>query len=410
MPDILVVGGGAAGLMAAYAAGKEGADVLLLEHNEKTGKKIYITGKGRCNLTNDCTRDEFMREVARNPRFLFSALNALSPQDMMDLMESHGLPLTVERGRRVFPASQKASDVTRTLMAMLKEVHASVRLHADVEHLLIRDGRISGVKTKDGEEISAGAVILATGGMSYPLTGSTGDGYRMAKEAGHTVTAPLPSLTALETKEDWPRQLQGLSLKNVTLSLRAGKKKLYEEQGEMLFTHFGISGPLVLEASCHLPEALEGVSLHLNLKPALTPEQLSARLQREFDAQPRRALSTVLQTLLPQRLAALFPDLAGVDGNRTCAEISRQERTLLMEKLQDLPLTISRRRPLSEAIVTRGGIPVKEVDPGTMHSRIMPGLYLCGELLDVDAHTGGYNLHIAFSTGYLAGLSAARAM
>ena len=410
MPDILVVGGGAAGLMAAYAAGKEGADVLLLEHNEKTGKKIYITGKGRCNLTNDCTRDEFMREVARNPRFLFSALNALSPQDMMDLMESHGLPLTVERGRRVFPASQKASDVTRTLMAMLKEVHASVRLHVDVEHLLIRDGRISGVKTKDGEEISAGAVILATGGMSYPLTGSTGDGYRMAKEAGHTVTAPLPSLTALETKEDWPRQLQGLSLKNVTLSLRAGKKKLYEEQGEMLFTHFGISGPLVLEASCHLPEALEGVSLHLNLKPALTPEQLSARLQREFDAQPRRALSTVLQTLLPQRLAALFPDLAGVDGNRTCAEISRQERTLLMEKLQDLPLTISRRRPLSEAIVTRGGIPVKEVDPGTMHSRIMPGLYLCGELLDVDAHTGGYNLHIAFSTGYLAGLSAARAM
>ena len=410
MAQILVIGGGAAGLLAAYAAGSSGADVLLLEHNEKTEKKIYITGKGRCNLTNDCTRDEFLREVARNPRFLYSALSALPPQKLMALLEDHGLPLTVERGRRVFPASQKASDVTRTLMAMLKEVHVRVQLDTDVAHLLTEDGRVTGVITKSGERYAADAVILATGGLSYPATGSTGDGYRMAKEIGHTVIPALPSLTALETVEAWPRQLQGLSLKNVQLTLKHGKKVLYEELGEMLFTHFGISGPLVLEASCHLPPELEEVSLFLNLKPGLTPEQLTARLQREFDAQPRRTLASVLQTLLPQRFAALFPELAGVDGEKTCATVSRGERMRLQSLLQSLPLMISRRRPLSEAIVTRGGVAVKEVDPATMQSRLMPGLYLCGELLDVDAHTGGYNLHIAWSTGYLAGLSAARAL
>lgn len=410
MAQILVIGGGAAGLLAAYAAGREGANVTLLEHNDKTGKKIYITGKGRCNLTNDCTRDEFLREVARNPRFLYSALSALSPQQLMGLMEDHGLPLTVERGRRVFPASQKASDVTRTLMSMLREVHAQVLLHEDADHLLLEDGHIAGVVTKTGERFDAGAVILATGGLSYPSTGSTGDGYRMAQEAGHSLVPALPSLTALETQEAWPRDLQGLSLKNVRLRLNAGKKVLYDELGEMLFTHFGISGPLVLEASCHLPAELDGLTLHINLKPGLTPEQLTARLQREFDAQPRRTLGVSLQTLLPQRLAALFPALAGLDGSRTCAGISRAERQLLQTCLQDLQLTPSRRRPLTEAIVTRGGIPVREVDPATMQSKLVPGLYLCGEMLDVDAHTGGYNLHIAFSTGYLAGRSAALAL
>ncbi len=408
MADLLVVGGGAAGLMAAYSAAKEGANVILLEHNEKLGKKIYLTGKGRCNVTNDCTLDEFLREVPRNPRFLYSALSAFSPQDMMALLEDNGLPVTVQRGRRVFPLSEKASDVTRTLEHMLRKESVQIRLHADVDHLLIRDGRVCGVELKSGEQIPASAVILATGGLAYPSTGSTGDGYRMAQACGHTIQKTLPSLTALETVESWPARLQGLSLKNTEITAMNGKKLLYREMGEMLFTHFGISGPIVLSMSCHLPEDLAACQVYLNLKPALTPEQLTARLQREFDAAPRRSLAHVLETMLPQRFAALFPEIAGLDGDRTCAAITRAERQLLQETLQHVPLHLHRRRPMAEAIVTRGGITVKEVDPATMQSRLMPGLFFCGEMLDVDAHTGGYNLHIAFSTGFLAGQCAAQ--
>lgn len=410
MADLLVVGGGAAGLMAAYSAAKEGAEVVLLEHNEKLGKKIYLTGKGRCNVTNDCTRDEFFRELPRNPRFLYSAFSALSPQDLMDLLEKNGLPLTVQRGRRVFPLSEKASDVTRTLEQMLRKNHVQVRLHADADHLLTENGRICGLQLKTGETLSSSAVILATGGLSYPSTGSTGDGYRMAQELGHSIQKTLPSLTALETEEAWPRSLQGLSLKNTEISAFQGKKVLYREMGEMLFTHFGISGPIVLEMSCHLPENLSDCQVFLNLKPALTPEQVTARLQREFDAAPRRSLSHVFETMLPQRFAALFPELAGISGEKTCANITRAERQLLCEKLQHLPLHLTKRRPMAEAIVTRGGITVREVDPATMQSRLVPGLYFCGEILDVDAHTGGYNLHIAFSTGFLAGMSAAQSL
>lgn len=408
MADLLVVGGGAAGLMAAYSAAKEGANIILLEHNEKLGKKIYLTGKGRCNVTNDCTLDEFLREVPRNPRFLYSALSAFSPQDMMALLEDNGLPVTVQRGRRVFPLSEKASDVTRTLEHMLRKESVQIRLHADVDHLLIRDGRVCGVELKGGEQIPASAVILATGGLAYPSTGSTGDGYRMAQACGHTIQKTLPSLTALETVESWPARLQGLSLKNTEITAMNGKKLLYREMGEMLFTHFGISGPIVLSMSCHLPEDLASCQVYLNLKPALTPEQLTARLQREFDAAPRRSLAHVLETLLPQRFAALFPEIAGLDGDRTCAAITRAERQLLQETLQHVPLHLHMRRPMAEAIVTRGGITVKEVDPATMQSRLMPGLFFCGEMLDVDAHTGGYNLHIAFSTGFLAGQCAAQ--
>ena len=418
MPDILVIGGGAAGLMAAYGAASAAAEnglaqkVMLLEHNEKLGKKIYLTGKGRCNLTNDCTRDEFLREVVRNPRFLYSALSALSPQDLMDLMEQHGLPLTVQRGRRVFPASEKASDVTRTLERMLRMLQVEIRLLAQVAQILVRDGKADGVRLDTGEEIHADRVILATGGLSYPSTGSTGDGYRMACALGHTLMPTLPSLTALETEETWPRLLQGLSLKHVTLTARSGKKTFYTQLGEMLFTHFGISGPLVLEMSCHLPEttaAWKDVEVFLNLKPALSPEQLQARLQREFDLSPRRSLGRMLETLLPQRFAALFPEICSLDAQKTCATVSRSERQRLQETLQHLPVTVKGPRPIAEAIVTRGGICVREVDPRTLESRLLPGLYLCGEMLDVDAHTGGYNLHIAFSTGFLAGRSAVTA-
>ena len=407
MRDVLVIGGGAAGMMAAIAAARAGASVTLLERNEKLGKKVYITGKGRCNVTNDCTRDEFLREVPRNPRFLYAALTAFGPQDMMAFLESEGCPVTVQRGRRVFPASEKASDVTKALTRAMAESGVRVRLNTRVRKLLVTDGACRGAETDNGESIRADAVILATGGLSVPATGSTGDGHRIAGETGHTVTECRPSLSALETEEDWPRQLQGLSLKNVRLTLKQGKKTLYTELGELLFTHFGISGPLTLEMSCHLPEDFRDCAVSLNLKPGLTPEQLDARLQRELAEAPRKHLASVMPSLLPASFAALFPALCGVDGQKVCAQVSREERRALCEKLQDLPVTLKALRGFDEAIVTRGGVSVREIDPGTMASKVLPGLYFAGELIDVDAHTGGYNLQIAFATGHLAGVHAA---
>lgn len=407
--EILVIGGGAAGMLAALFAAREGARVTLLERNEKLGKKIYITGKGRCNLTNDCTQEEFLRQVPRNPRFLYSALSFFGPQDMMALMEESGCPVEVQRGQRVFPVSQKASDVNRTLARLLQRAGVEVRLNSRVARLQTADGHISGVVLHGGESLSADAVILATGGASYPMTGSTGDGYELARQVGHAPLPPQPVLSALETAAAWPKELQGLALKNVRLTLKKGKKTLYTELGEMLFTHFGISGPLVLEMSCHLPEPLSQGEVLLDLKPGLTPEQLEARLMRDFAAQPRRQLQNVLPGLLPQRLSEMFPALAQVPGERVCTQVTREERERLMRTLKALPLPIAARRPLAEAIVTRGGIPVKELTPATMESRLCPGLYLAGEVVDVDAHTGGFNLQIAFSTGALAGARAAQA-
>ena len=408
MPEIIVIGGGAAGMAASLFAARAGASVTLLEKNEKLGKKVYISGKGRCNLTNDCDRDAFLSQVARNPRFLYGALHFLSPQDMMALLESAGCPVTVQRGRRVFPASEKASDVTRALTSLMREAGVRVRLNTAVQALETSGGRISAVLTADGGRFPADAVILCTGGFSYPSTGSTGDGYRFAADAGHTVLPPSPVLVGLETVEDWPRSLQGLSLRNVTLTLVRGKKTLYTELGEMLFTHFGVSGPLVLEASCHLPEDLSGVSLSLDLKPGLTPGQLDARLQRDLSANGKKQLQSILGGLLPARLADLFPFLCGLPGTLRCSQVTGEQRRVLGEKLKSLSLTVRSPRPLPEAIVTRGGVSVREVDPGSMRSRIVPNLYFAGELLDVDAHTGGYNLQIAWSTGALAGSSAAK--
>ena len=407
MAEIIVIGGGAAGMMAAYTAASAGASVTLLERNEKLGKKVYITGKGRCNVTNDCTRDEFLAQVPRNPRFLYSALAAFSPQDMMALLEKAGCPVTVQRGRRVFPASEKASDVTRAFERLLRESGVRVRLNTRVAEILTAEGRVTGVQCADGARLPAEAVILCAGGTSYPATGSTGDGDRMAAALGHTVEPRQGVLVGLETAEDWPSRLQGLSLKNVTLTLKKGKKTLYSELGEMLFTHFGISGPLVLEMSCHLPEPLADARVTLNLKPGLTAEQLENRLQRDLGESPRKQLDHVLPQLLPARLAELFPALCGLDGSRACKTINTQERRKLAEALQDLPLTVTAPRPVDEAIVTRGGVSVREVGPGTMASKLIPGLYIAGEQLDVDAHTGGYNLQIAWSTGALAGKSGA---
>ena len=410
MPEVVVIGGGAAGMAAALFAARGGADVTLLEQNEKLGKKVYITGKGRCNLTNDCDRDTFLSQVPRNPRFLYAALNFFSPQDMMSLLESAGCPVTVQRGRRVFPSSEKASDVTRALASLLREAGVKVRLNTAVRSLETKDGRITAVRTDGGERIPAGAVILCTGGCSYPATGSTGDGYRLAAEAGHTLTPPSPVLVGLETAEDWPRSLQGLSLRNVTLTLCRGKKTLYTELGEMLFTHFGVSGPLVLEASCHLPDSLSGVSLRIDLKPGLTPEQLDARLLRDFAASGKKQLRNELTSLLPVRLADIFPALCGLPDDLRCSQITGEQRRRLAETLKSLPVTVRAPRPVAEAIVTRGGVSIREVDPAAMRSRILPNLYFAGELLDVDAHTGGYNLQIAWSTGALSGASAAAAV
>ncbi len=409
MTEVIVIGGGAAGMMAALQCARMGGRVTLLEGNEKLGKKVYITGKGRCNLTNDCTLDEFMQQVAHNPRFLYSALNAFTPQDMMSLLEENGCPVVVQRGRRVFPATEKASDVTRTLTRLMQQAGVNIRLNTKVQDILVEDGRVQGVITRQGERLSAGQVILATGGQSYPVTGSDGDGYRLAEKLGHTVLPPTPVLSALVSDAQWVRRLQGLSLKNVTLTLQSGKKRLYREQGEMLFTHFGISGPLVLEMSCHLPEKLAEARVELNLKPALTPEQLDARLQREFAAQQRKQLRNVLPSLLPGRLAEEFPALAGVNGEAVCGQITKEDREKILHTLQCLVIPLTGLRPLAEAIVTRGGVSVREVSPSTMESKLIRGLYFAGELLDVDAHTGGYNLQIAWSTGAAAGRAAAEA-
>ena len=407
MRNVIIIGGGAAGMMAAIHAARTGAQVTVLERNLKLGKKVYITGKGRCNVTNDCTLDEFMKEVPRNPRFLYSALSCFGPQSMMELLEDGGCPVVVQRGRRVFPATEKASDVNRTLEKIMREMGVRIVYEARVQEVLLADGAVSGVTLTDGRRFAADRVIVATGGLSCPLTGSTGDGYRIAESLGHTVTPRSAVLSAIETAVDWPGELQGLSLRNVTLTMKKGKKTLYAELGEMLFTHFGISGPLVLTASSHLPEDIREADVTLNLKPGLDAQQLDARLQRDFDEHSRKLLRSVLPGLLPARLAEIFPRLCGVDGDKVCAQITREERETLARTMQALPIPLKKLAPIEEAIVTRGGVSVKEIDPSTMESKLVPGLYFAGEVIDVDAHTGGYNLQIAWSTGALAGMCAA---
>ncbi len=407
MHDVIVIGGGAAGMMAAIFAARTGASVTLLERNQKLGKKVYITGKGRCNVTNDCTLDEFMKEVPRNPRFLYSAMSVFNPQQMMELLEDAGCPVVVQRGRRVFPATEKASDVTRALEKLLREGQVRIIYDARVKEITTQDDMVTGVTLMNGVHYPADRVILATGGLSCPLTGSTGDGYRMAAALGHTVTPRSAVLSAIETAVDWPGELQGLSLRNVTLTLKKGKKTLYSDLGEMLFTHFGISGPLVLTMSSHLPENIRDAEVTLNLKPGLDAQQLDARLQRDFDENSRKMLRSVLPGLLPARLAEIFPRLCGVDGDKVCAQITREERETIARMMQALPIPLEKLAPIEEAIVTRGGVSVKEIDPSTMESKLVSGLYFAGEVIDVDAHTGGYNLQIAWSTGALAGMCAA---
>ena len=410
--DILIVGGGAAGLMAALFAARGGAKVTLLERNEKLGKKIYITGKGRCNLTNACEQEEFMRHILRNPRFLYASLAALDNMGLMSLMESLGLPLKTERGERVFPASDKASDVTSTLARELERLGVEVKLNARVSRLLCEGGRARGVELEGGARLTADAVVLATGGLSYPSTGSTGDGLRMAEETGHALSAPLPALVPIETVETWPGALSGLSLRNVKLFayVAGGKKerRIFAEQGEMLFTHFGISGPLVLTLSSLLPEDLSGVRLAIDLKPALDDGTLDARMVRDLRELSRKQLITVMDGLAPHNLALTILELAGLSPALPANALTHEQRATLRGLLKALPLTPLKLRGFSEAIITRGGVSVRDVNPSTMESKRLPGLYFAGEMLDLDATTGGFNLQIAFSTGALAGKSAAK--
>ena len=399
-------------MMAALFSARAGARVILLERNEKLGKKVYITGKGRCNVTNAADMDQVMRSIFRNPRFMYAAFSKLDNRGVMALMESLGCKLKVERGDRVFPVSDKASDVIHALSREIARLGIDVRLNSRVVELIIDEGTCVGVKLDDGEAVYGDAVIVCTGGVSYPSTGSTGDGYHFAEEAGHGVKPALPALVPIETKESWPANLMGLSLKNVRLSayVKGGKKekRIYSELGEMLFTHFGISGPLVLTLSSLLPEDLSGVRLSIDLKPALDEQTLDARLLRDFKAMSRKQLISVMDGLEPHSLAEQLLRLCGLSPNIPVNAVTAEQRHAILEILKDLPLTPKRLRDFNEAIITRGGVEVKGINPSTMESKQVKGLYFAGEVLDMDAQTGGFNLQIAWSTGALAGESAAR--
>lgn len=406
---IIVVGGGAAGMMAAVAAARQGADVILVEPNEKVGRKLYITGKGRCNVTNFCGREEFLTSVPRNGKFLYSAVSRFGPQDTWSFFEQLGVPLKVERGNRVFPQSDKAADIIDALFFEMRR--QGVELWRDrVTGLVEQDGRVTGVKCEKSGTLSGDAVILATGGASYPRTGSTGDGYRLAESVGHTIVPVRGSLVPLESNDPCCKTMQGLSLRNVELKMKNQKGKVvYREMGELLFTHFGLSGPLVLSASAHMNFDRDSYSAHIDLKPALDEQKLDARLLRDFETRSNQNFSTALGGLIPQSMIPVMVERTEIPGGEKVRDLRREQRRRLLEELKDFKIPVSGTRPVEEAIITAGGVKVGEIDPKTMASKKAEGLFIAGELLDVDAYTGGFNLQIAWSTGYVAGLSAGAA-
>lgn len=419
MHKVIVVGGGAAGMMAAIQSAKKGSQVLLLEKNERLGKKLFITGKGRCNVTNGCDVEELFGKVVSNHRFLYSSFYSFTNQDAIDFFEELGVPLKRERGERIFPVSDHSSDVIRGLEREMSRLQVEVRLNAEVKSLIIeetkedekeviiKDSKVCGVKLSNGKTEKADAVIVTTGGLSYPSTGSTGDGFRWAKDAGHKVTELSPSLVPVHIKEDWCERMMGLSLRNTGFKAVVGKKKIYEEQGELLFTHFGISGPVVLSFSAYAKKYLDkGIKVILDLKPAMSKDQLDARILRDFADKINKQYKNSLDDLLPKKMIPIIIERSAISPEKKVNEITREERAGLVNLLKEFDLTVSGLGNWREAIITKGGIAVKEVDPGTMESKLVYGLYFAGEILDLDALTGGYNLQIAWSTAYLAGQNA----
>lgn len=396
-------------MIAAYSAAKHGHQVTLLEKNEKLGKKVFITGKGRCNVTNACDVEKLFQNVITNPKFLYASFYTFDNQAIMDLLSTYGCATKVERGDRVFPVSDHSSDVIAALTRALKAEGVKILLHTKAKELCIENDQVVGVRLATDEVLKADAVIVCTGGLSYQTTGSTGDGYKFAQMAGLEIAEPKPALVPLECKEDWCEDLMGLSLRNVEVTIMDGKKKVFQEFGEMLFTHFGITGPLILSASSHYVKKYYGEELPItiDLKPALTVEQLDKRVLRDFEQNINKQFKNALSDLFPSKLIPVMISLSGIDPDKKVNEISREERLAFVNLIKNLPLTITGTRSFAEAIITQGGVKVKEINPSTMESKKVSGLYFAGEVLDLDAVTGGFNLQIAWSTGYLAGASIA---
>ena len=401
--DTIVIGGGPAGMLAAISAASEGKPVLILEQNEKLGKKMFITGKGRCNLTNACDQNEFFKNLVTNPRFLYSAYSHFNQGDLCRLVENAGCPLKTERGDRVFPVSDKSSDVIQALEKLLAEKKVTVRLHHQVSQVVLdEDKRVKGVEANDCF-FACKKVVIATGGNTYRSTGSDGSGYTLAKNLGHKITPLRPSLIGLKTVEQWPQTLQGLTLKNVAVALLEGRKQISKIQGEMLFTHFGVSGPIILTHSAKIKKNPDRYHLRIDLKSALTAEQLDRRLQRDFLKNSNKIIKNSLDDLLPKSMISLMVDLAGLDGEKKVNQLTKGERLQFGKLLKCLPLTIADYDNPNTGIVTAGGVHLREIDPATMASRLVKGLYFAGEILDIDGLTGGFNIQIAASTGWLAG-------
>lgn len=412
MSKVIVIGGGPAGMFAAIAAAEIGHDVTILEKNEKLGKKLYITGKGRCNITNASDMEVLFSNVMTNAKFLYSAFYAYDNQRVIDFFEENGLATKIERGNRVFPVSDHSSDVIATLTKVLRKKKVEVKLHTEVKELLCKpaegqEQKVTGVLLSDGTKLFADDIIVATGGFSYQTTGSTGDGYRFAKECGHTVTQITPSLVPFEAKEEYISRMQGLSLKNVQVRIYHQKKLLYDEFGEMLFTHFGVSGPLLLSASAWIKPSLTSKELRMeiDLKPAISEEQLDKRVLREFEEAKNKQFKNSIGKLFPTKMIPVMIELCDIDPDKKVNEITKEERLSFVRLIKAFPLTLCGLRDFKEAIITKGGVSVKEVNPSTMESKLVKNLYFCGEVMDLDALTGGYNLQIAWSTGYLAGIS-----
>ncbi len=412
MSKVLIIGGGAAGMMAAAFAAKNGNRVEVFEKNEKLGKKLFITGKGRCNITNAADLEDFFSAVTSNPKFLYSAFYSFTNEQVISFFEELGVKTKVERGGRVFPVSDHSSDVIQALKNEMERLGVKINLNAEVKELITEKNStietVNGIRLVSGKKISGDAVIVATGGISYPSTGSTGDGYRFARRCGHKVSELSPSLVPMEVKEWYAGELMGLSLRNIEIRITDGKKKLYQEFGEMLFTHYGVTGPVILSASSVVGKKLKDteLTLHIDLKPALTEEQLDKRVLREFETNHNRQFKNAVDSLFPSKLRPVIVELSGIPEEKKVHEITKEERLRFVRLIKDFTMTLTGLRGYNEAIITKGGVSVKEIDPGTMESKLIKGLYFAGEVLDLDAVTGGYNLQIAWSTGYLAGMNA----